>query len=341
MFTNALLLAALGGGQVEGPSALVVTLQEVGWDDLVGQDTPAIAALSAAGMTFEQSYGSPNAAATQARVLTGLRAHYNGVGSAPSNVNPGLELSVDTLAELWDGPSGFFGDWLVGGDPVSQGFAVAGSVADALGFVAGADSQSLAVVSLPAGPLESVDAQLGQLLAVVPADWYVLLVSISAAPGPKAGGTPYQGGVRLPMIVSGPGIAGGVVLKGWTEANDVAPTLNELMEWGAVDPEDSVSFAGVLGGSALSSRPYVFASSFDLNGQPGDSREYVQVILQGQNKLIRWLREGTAYHEERYFLAITGETVPLSTSWSSATYFQLMQFLWEVRTGFPWYPGAN
>jgi arylsulfatase A-like enzyme len=105
-------------------------------------------------------------------------------------------------------------------------------------------------------------------------------------------GTLYEGGLRVPFIVAGPGIEPGSVnatpVVGW----DLCPTFAELAG-GRVELDyaiDGVSFAGVLtgkpAGAALTGRTLVFHSPFHRN--------HMSAMRKGNLKFVRVWDEDTA-----------------------------------------------
>ena len=123
--------------------------------------------------------------------------------------------------------------------------------------------------------LASLDQQLATLLAVVdPANTHVVLLCDNGTPhqvppvnalskGYKL--TPYEGGVNVPFVWWGPGVAPGVDTS-LVQVVDVPGTLLDVC--GLVPVKgfgDSISFAGSLSGQP-GARSYAFLSRFTPNG---------------------------------------------------------------------------
>lgn len=165
----------------------------------------------------------------------------------------------------------------------------------------------------PAGPqkqnedryramIESVDAQVGALvtaaLAVYP-ELYVMVLGDNGTPqgfeepcprGRK--GLLYEGGIRVPWLVLGPGITPGSVSEALVAQTDLFATLCELA--GVALPasaEDSCSFAPVLMGGA-SGRESVYQEWFTPIGLPFAPTEHRRTVVEPRWKLIR--RTGSA-----------------------------------------------
>ncbi len=133
--------------------------------------------------------------------------------------------------------------------------------------------------------LEAFDTELGRLLRYLEGrgdeNTYVLFLSDNGTPHPvteapyesnHAKGSAYQGGVHVPMIVTGPGIAPGTENHDLVSFTDVLPTILELagVEDLSVVPKaaraDMVSFAGSLRGDPQTGRKWVMAGRFSPNG---------------------------------------------------------------------------
>jgi len=127
--------------------------------------------------------------------------------------------------------------------------------------------------------IAALDAELGRMLASIRAlDPGVIVIvladngtSVPAAQGARGScfaperskGTLYESGVRVPLIVAGPGIAHGES-QALVAATDVYATLAELA--GVVSTaEDSVSFVPALRGAAWGGRDTVYAEVFKPN----------------------------------------------------------------------------
>lgn len=122
------------------------------------------------------------------------------------------------------------------------------------------------------------DHELGRLLAGLDLTSTVVVLTSDGGPPtplkpptdwfPGYGGSPYGGGVRVPLIVAGAGVSAGTSER-LTHAVDVPATLLELAGDAApaVGFEDGVSFASDLTG-VPSARGPVLSLSFQPNGAP-------------------------------------------------------------------------
>ncbi|MDO9337871.1 MAG: arylsulfatase [Caulobacter sp.] len=78
--------------------------------------------------------------------------------------------------------------------------------------------------------------------------------SASAAPGALFKFYASEGGTRVPLIVSGPGVKAGATTRGFSVITDITPTLLDLAGIAPARPLDGRSLRGVLAGTAAS--PY-------------------------------------------------------------------------------------
>jgi len=105
------------------------------------------------------------------------------------------------------------------------------------------------------------DAQVGRLLDVLERtgaqeNTFVFIVSDHGEMLGERGSwfkfQPFEGSVRVPMIVTGPGLKKGLVEERGVSLMDLLPTFNDLVSDGqpvaALDPLDGISFAGMLHG---------------------------------------------------------------------------------------------
>ena len=136
--------------------------------------------------------------------------------------------------------------------------------------------------------IEAMDTQIGRLLASLDPEvrdnTYVIFIGDNGTTGgwvaepfrpERAKGTVYQGGINVPMIVTGPGVARGGVSEALVNTTDLFVTI---MEMAGIDPEeaipgevtyDSVSFLPVLSDpDAPTGREWLYADWF-AGGFPG------------------------------------------------------------------------
>ena len=148
--------------------------------------------------------------------------------------------------------------------------------------------------------IEAMDTEIGRLLSTVPANTEIIFVADNGTPGfvtkppfnPQHGkATLYEGGVNVPLIVSGPSVANpGTETQALVNVVDLWPTALELagVDVGAVLPAgttiDGLSLVPILDGSATElARGYQFAEMFHHDGQdPSDG----YAIRNAQYKLI-------------------------------------------------------
>jgi arylsulfatase B len=133
-----------------------------------------------------------------------------------------------------------------------------------------------------AAMLEAMDTQIERLLATLDADvrenTYVIFMGDNGTWDPvvsapfqhgRAKGTIYEGGVNVPLIVSGPGVERGGVSEALVNSTDLFATI---MEMAGIDPDeaipdevthDSVSFFAALSNPAAPSRrDWIYADEF-------------------------------------------------------------------------------
>lgn len=113
--------------------------------------------------------------------------------------------------------------------------------------------------------VSKADEHLGQVLAAVrrhldPQRTYVLFTSDHGAQWPFGKWNLYDAGIRVPLIVAGPGLRAGSRTDAMVSWVDLLPTLVELA--GGTPPEDldGRSFAAVLRGQRESHREAIFAA---------------------------------------------------------------------------------
>ncbi len=142
--------------------------------------------------------------------------------------------------------------------------------------------------------------------------WADGLPPTSNAPLRDGKGSLYEGGVRVPLVVSWPGrVGGGVTSAASVMSTDLFPTLLDLLE--LAPPEDAafdgVSFAGALAGGGGPARGCIF------NFQPNDKAALrpAASVRRGNWKLIRWFTPDPEPALELYDLdADIGETRDLA-----------------------------
>ncbi len=129
---------------------------------------------------------------------------------------------------------------------------------------------------------ESIDTVVGRLLEFVDLErTYVFVMGDNGSPGEavlppfqfnQAKGSVYEGGVRVPLIVAGPGVARGAECAELVHVTDLFATVRELSGLGppGQGAEDSVSFAAQLADPQQSGeREALFVHKFPFPGLPG------------------------------------------------------------------------
>ncbi len=143
---------------------------------------------------------------------------------------------------------------------------------------------------------EAADTELGRLLAALPPNTYIIAVSDNG-PFKKAveppvdpsrvKGTLYQGGIRVPMLIVGPGITPGRV-NAPVGVVDLFATVIELAGGTLPPVTDSVSLVPYFTDPGLSLRTYVYAERFRPNGiKLPNYRFRTRAVRDSQFKLIR------------------------------------------------------
>lgn len=145
--------------------------------------------------------------------------------------------------------------------------------------------------------IQNVDAAIGACLSVVSlSDAYVILLGDNGTPDEARPitstsgfwkGTTYEGGVRVPMIVAGPGIAPGASGR-LVSVLDVPTTALELLGKAPRGFQDSQSFANALGSwQGTAARSWVFAERYGAPGLPDE-----QAVIEATWKLRVWDPDG-------------------------------------------------
>lgn len=143
--------------------------------------------------------------------------------------------------------------------------------------------------------VEAADTELARLLARVDlAETYVFLLGDNGTPG-KATSAPfirdhakgglYEGGIRVPFIVAGPGVPPGTTSGSLVWAGDIFATVLGLAQGG--DPTgvtDSESLLPTLADPSAAHREFLYAERFDNGPALADRR---QAVRGARFKLIR------------------------------------------------------
>lgn len=143
---------------------------------------------------------------------------------------------------------------------------------------------------------QAMDTEIGRLLAVAE-DAYVIFAgdngtdpSATTLPflSEHSKGTMFEGGVNVPLIITGPGVSTGEV-DALVGTIDLYATIIELagLESTVTHEVDSVSMLPYLLGFEGEPREYVYTEKFLPNGFPSIYSHYLQAVRDGRHKLIR------------------------------------------------------
>lgn len=148
------------------------------------------------------------------------------------------------------------------------------------------DPASIAVNPLPyyRAMIESIDHEMGRLLNQIPAaqrdNTVIIFVGDNGTPGPviqppfvsnRSKGSLYQGGIHVPMVVSGPGLT----RKGERDSSlihtaDLFSTIAQIAGVATPQYQDSQSFLSTFSDAASGPRKYNYSEILDLQ-QPAKS----------------------------------------------------------------------
>jgi len=196
--------------------------------------------------------------------------------------------------------------------------------------------------------VEAMDTEIGRLLATIPpavmANTYVIFVGDNGTDKPavtapfdpnKAKKTIYEGGINVPLIITGPGVVAGAEATGLVTLTDLFATIADMAGVSAPMPFDSVSMFPYLSDPGQPSiRDWAFAEIYEDNGW-GPYPRFERTARDMQFKLLRFYSpyNTTVYTEQFYdLLADPFETIDLLTSGplsgaASASYAQLTRTL--------------
>jgi len=179
------------------------------------------------------------------------------------------------------------------------------------------DSESVPDEMMPAyfaAMVEAMDTQIGRILASLHPDvrdnTYVIFMGDNGTPGAhvsppfrrgRAKNSVYEGGINVPFIITGPGVAGGAVSDVLVNSTDLFVTI---MEMAGIDPaeavpnevtHDSVSFSYALSNpDAPSRRDWLYADRFDPG--PGGVENGDYAMRDQRYKLVRFRGEEAFYN---------------------------------------------
>jgi arylsulfatase A-like enzyme len=155
--------------------------------------------------------------------------------------------------------------------------------------------------------VESLDSEIGRLLATldtVDPNAYVFLLSdngtgrpVSIAPflPAHAKATAYEGGVNVPLIVRGPGVATGEC-DALVSIVDLYATIADIAGVPSV-AEDSVSFVPCLANPSASPRPDVYTELFTPTGGGPLYADHLRAAREARYKLIREVGHADEFYD--------------------------------------------
>lgn len=144
--------------------------------------------------------------------------------------------------------------------------------------------------------VEALDTEIGRILdAVDPTDTVVILLgdngTIPDATTPPfdpdhAKSTPYEGGVRVPLVIAGPGVGRGEC-RALVQVQDLFPTIIRLAGE-EPPPNDGVALQPYLRDPTRPSlREWIFTERFKPNGNPSTASLYDRAIRDGRYKIVK------------------------------------------------------
>lgn len=162
----------------------------------------------------------------------------------------------------------------------------------------GADPGSHVLQHLAA--TEALDTEIGRLLDGLPIDLqsrtWVIVVGDNGTPGPvavkpshwqRAKGSVYEGGVRVPMVVRGPGVPAGVESDALFHVVDLLPTIARIVEAPLGErPIDGVDQLDVWTGRTDAVRELVYHEDLVPTG-PGPWSSDTRALHDGSFKIVR------------------------------------------------------
>ena len=146
--------------------------------------------------------------------------------------------------------------------------------------------------------VEAMDQELGRFLGELDAlhpNSYVFFVGdngtarqLTVAPfnRMRAKGSMYEGGIRVPMVVRGPGVAQGEETQSIAGITDLLATVAELAGQRVV-AEDSVSLTRCMSDPTVAPREYVYSEIFSPNHVDPSTVFHQRAVRDARYKLIR------------------------------------------------------
>ena len=147
---------------------------------------------------------------------------------------------------------------------------------------------------------EAMDTEIGRLLTSLPPDvranTLVIVIGDNGTAKPAtlppwdpthAKGTPYEGGINVPLIVAGPGVVQGSECRGLVSIVDILATATDVAGLPAPTDTDSVSMAPYFGQPLRPSlRAWVYSEFFKPNGPQDPYYGYHRVARDERYKVI-------------------------------------------------------
>lgn len=144
--------------------------------------------------------------------------------------------------------------------------------------------------------LEAMDTEIGRLLESVDRDnTIVIFIGDNGTPGQvtqapyvrrRTKGSPYQGGVNTPMVVSGAGVTRvGERELAILNSSDIFATVADLAETNTTEIHDSRSFRGLLNGSDYTPRDFTYAEmNTDTDFWTVRNEQYKLIVFENGNE---------------------------------------------------------
>ena len=162
--------------------------------------------------------------------------------------------------------------------------------------------------------IEALDTEIGRLLESMDPDVLANTVVVFVADNgtgdvattepflpSHAKSTVFEGGINVPLIVSGPGVVQGAECQALVSIADLFATLGELAGVPNINAEDSVSLVPYLADPSLPSiRPHVYSEWFEPNGFAAFETRY-RAVRNERYKLIHQHRNASTIPDFVHF----------------------------------------
>lgn len=168
--------------------------------------------------------------------------------------------------------------------------------------------------------VEAMDQEIGRLLKTLPANTYVFFFGDNGTPRgiginpdttQKAKGTPFEGGIHVPLIVTGPAVKDpGTDSDAFVHVVDVFSTVVELSgSNAALAPwieRDGRSLVPVLDGTRSQIHEFVYSEKFRGDRWIDAMEKGFVTVRQGQYKMIRYFPKG---RRQEQFIDLIGDPI--------------------------------